>query len=185
MADGPAAQDPYLALGDRARQEAEIAARAERRDRLERASEVATWRGTLRDLAERQPLVGLRLAGGSTRRGCLVALGADHVGVRAAGGQLVLVRLDAIHALRQEPGSPTHVATGDRDRIAGRHLIAVLAELVEERDRVALAGDGWEEPLSGALIGVGEDVLTLRLEGAEQGTIYLPLTAVTEVILDR
>lgn len=182
MSPTPAGRDPYLELGDAARQDAEVAARSERRSRLERASEVATWRGTLRDLAERRVPVSLRLAGGRTRRGSLVAVGADHLGVRTAAGQLVLVRLDAVRSLRPEPGLPAPTATGDRDRVEGRHLVEVLAEFVEERARVVLGCDGWDEPLVGELSGLGEDVLTLRVEGVDRGTVYLPLAAVTEVV---
>ena len=177
--------DPFLALGDDARQAAEVAARSEQRSRAERASEVATWRGTLWDLAERRLPVSLRLAGGRTRRGCLVAVGADHLGIRTAAGQLVLVLLGAVRTLRPEPGLPAPIATGDRDRCLGRRLVEVLAELVEERAPVVLGCEGWDEPLVGELVALGEDVLTLRMEGVERGTIYLPLDAVTEVVVPR
>lgn len=182
MSRVPAGHDPYLALGDDARQEAEVAARSERRSRLERASEVATWRGTLRDLAERRVPVSLRLAGGATRRGCLVAVGADHLGVRTEAGQLVLVLLAAVRALRPEPGLPAPAATGDRDRVEGRRLVEVLAAHVEERERIVLGCDGWEEPLAGEIVALGEDVVTLQVEGVERSTVYIPLAAVTEVV---
>ena len=183
MSSVPGGRDPYLALGDDARQAAEVTARSEQRSRFERASEVATWRGTLWDLAERRVPVSLRLAGGRTRRGCLVAVGADHLGVRTAAGQLVLVLLAAVRTLRPEPGLPAPAATGDRDLIVGRRIVEVLAEFVEERDRVVLGCEGWDEPLAGELIALGEDVLTLRVEGVERGTVYLPLDAVTEVVV--
>lgn len=185
MSDLPTARDPFVELGDAARQEAEAAARAERRSRLERASEVATWRGTLRDLAERQLPVSLRLAGTRTRRGRLVALGADHLGLRTPAGQLVLVRLDAVRAVRPDPGLAAPVATGDRDRIDGRRIVEVLAAIVEDRQRVVLGCDGWEEPLVGVLAALGEDVLTMQLDGVQRDVVYLPLAAVVEVVLDR
>lgn len=184
MSDVPTARDPFLELGDAARQEAAAAARAERRARLERASEIATWRGTLRDLAERQLPVSLRVRGTRTRRGRLVALGADHLGVRTPAGQLVLVRLDAVRTVRPEPGLAAPVATGDRDRIDGRRIVEVLATQFEERRRVALGCDGWEEPLVGELAALGEDVLTMQLDGAQRDVIYLPLAAVVEVVLN-
>ena len=184
MSDQPAARDPFLVLEDDARQGAEAAARAERRSRLERASELATWRGTLRDLTERQLPVSLHLAGPRARRGRLVALGADHLGLRTPAGQLVLVRLDAVRTLRPEPGLSAPAATGDRDRIDGRRLVEVLATVVEDRQRVALGCDGSQEPLVGELAALGEDVLTMQLDGAQRSVVYLPLAAVSEVVLD-
>ncbi len=184
MSGAKEGRDPYVALGDDARQAAEVAARSERRSRLERASEVATWRGTLRDLAERRRRVSLRLADGGIRRGSLAAVGADHLAVRTGADQLVLVLLGNVRMIRPEPGSPAPVATGDRDRVEGRRLVEVLAELVEERARIVLRCDGMDEPLAGDLLGLGEDVLTLRVDGVEQGTAYLPLHAVVEVVAD-
>lgn len=176
--------DPYVALGDDARQAGEVAARSERRSRLERAGEVATWRGTLRDLAERRSRISVRLADGGVRRGSLTAVGADHLAVRTSAAQLLLILLDSVRTIRPEPGSPAPVATGDRDRVEGRRLVEVLAELVEERARILLRCDGMDEPLVGDLVGLGEDVLTFRVDGVDHGTVYLPLDAVTEVVAE-
>ena len=180
----PGDPDPYLDLSDGARLAEQVAARRERRDRLERASEVATWEGTLEDLVERQPVVSLRLAGGRSRRGRLVGLGRDHLAIRAASGQLALVRVAAVRSLRPEPGEPAPVATGDRARSSGRLMLEVLDEALVERERLVAILADVPDPVTGLLLGVGEDVLTLRLDAAADGVLYLPVGAITELVLD-
>lgn len=175
-------RDPYLELGDAARHAEAVASRSERRSRLERASETATWRGTLRDLAERRLPVTVRIDGGASRRGSLVAIGADHLALRAGTGQLVLLRLDAVQLVRPEPGLSAPVATGDRERVQGQRLATVLAALVEDRTRIQLGCVGLDEPVVGELVGLGEDVLTVEVDAADRGTVYLPLAVVSEVV---
>ncbi|TVP65051.1 MAG: hypothetical protein EA340_13060 [Nitriliruptor sp.] len=180
----PPERDAFLELGDAARVDEEIAARGERRSRLSRAREVATWDGTLEDLAEHRQRVIVRLAGGRSYLGALVALGRDHVAVRASGGQVVLVRASAIRSLRPEPGSPAAVAAGDRERSEGRTLVDVIGRLAEERARVVLGLEDVDELLAGVLLGLGEDVITLRVEPGEAGVVYVPTAAVRELLLD-
>ena len=180
----PPERDAFLELGDAARVDEEIAARGERRSRLARAREVATWIGTLRDLAEhRQPAI-VTLAGGRSYRGALVAVGRDHVAVRSSGGQLALLRTSAIRSLRPEPGSAAAIATGDRERSEGRTLVEVIERLVEDRARVVLGLQGVDELLPGVLLGLGEDVISLRAEPGETGLAYVPTRAVRELLLD-
>jgi hypothetical protein len=177
--------EAYLALEDDARHAAAVAARSERQQRLQRASEVATWAGTLEDLAERRLPVVLRVAGSRTFRGSLVAAEADLVALRSDADQLVVVRADAVRSLRPQPGVPVAVATGDRQRVAGRRLVDVLQELTEERARVLLGLDGIEEQVAGRLRALGEDVVTLELESTPRALVYLPLQAVQDVVVDR
>lgn len=180
----PPERDAFLELGDAARLDEDIAARGERRARLSRAREVATWVGTLEDLAEQRPPVVVRLAGGRSYRGALVALGRDHVAVRAPSGQVVLVRTSAIRSLRPEPGRAAAVPTGDRERSEGRTLLGVIGRLVEERARVVVGLDDVDELLAGVLLGLGEDVLTLQVEPGEAGVVYVPTAAVRELLLE-
>lgn len=181
---GPS-DDAFLTLEDDARHAAEVAARSERHQRLQRASEVATWAGTLEDLAERRLPVILQVAGGRAHRGRLVAAESDLVALRSDAGQLVVVRADAVRLLRPSPGEPVAVATGDRQRVVGRRLVEVIQELTEERARVTLGLDGGAEPVSGRLRALGEDVVTLELDASPRALAYLPLRAVQEVVLDR
>jgi hypothetical protein len=181
----PPARDPYVDLADEASHEAAVRARAEERDRRERATELATWVGTLRDLAERRAVVSLRSRSGRVHRGALVGMGLDHVVLERPGGSLVLLALDAVRTVRPEPGEAAPPAMGDRESPQDRTLAEVLHRLVEGRRPVVLVVEEVAEPLHGQVIGFGEDVVTLRLTGAERGTVYLPLATVDEVVLDR
>jgi len=97
---------------------------------------------------------------------------------------VVLVRASAIRSLRPEPGSAAAVAAGDRERSEGRTLVEVIGRLVEEGARVVLGLQGVDDPLAGVLLGLGEDVITLRVEPGEAGVVYVPTAAVGELLLD-
>jgi hypothetical protein len=181
----PPARDPYLDLADDAAHAAAVRARSEQRRREERAAEVATWVGTLRDLAERRAAVVVRGRAGRVHRGALVAVGLDHVALRLAAGSLVLLALDAVRAVRPEPGQPAPPAMGDRDAAQDRTLPEVLHRLVEERRTVVVVLRDVPDPLRGEVVGFGEDVVTLTLRDASPATVYLPLAAVDEVVLER
>ena len=176
--------DPHLAFTDEARLAEEIATRAERRSRTERAAEVATWAGTLHDLAERELAAVIRLDGGRSYRGRIAAVGVDHIAIRTSGGTLALVLREAIRAVRPEPGLRAPVATGDRERSVGRNLEEILLRLSEDGIRVSLVLQGLDEPLSGHVLGLGEDVITLRVEAGDQGIVYLPAAALRAVIVE-
>jgi hypothetical protein len=181
----PPARDPFVELADEAAHEAAVRARAELRGREERAAEVATWVGTLRDLAERRLTVSLRARSGRVHRGALVAIGKDHVALRLLAGSMALISLDATRTVRPEPGRPAPPAMGDRENAQDRTLIEAFARAVEDREPVVVVVRDVEDPLQGEVIGLGEDVVTLRLEGTDRGTVYLPLTVVDEVMLER
>jgi hypothetical protein len=180
----PPARDPYVDLADDAAHEAAVRARVEQRERRERATEVATWIGTLRDLAERRVMVSLRARSGRVHRGALVGVGRDHVALRLPAGSVALISLDATRTVRPEPGEPAPPAMGDRDSAQDRTLIETFGRLVEDRRPVVVVVRDLDEPLHGDVIGFGEDVVTLRLSGADRGTVYLPLAAVDELVLE-
>jgi hypothetical protein len=181
----PPARDPFVDLTDDAAHEAAVRARTEQRDREQRAAEVATWIGTLRDLAERRAVVSLRARSGRAHRGALVGVGLDHVVVRLQAGSLAMIALEATRTVRPEPGQPAPPAMGDRDSAQARTMVESLARLVEERRTVVVVLRDIDEPLQGEVIGLGEDVVTLRLAGADRGTVYLPIAALDEIVLDR
>jgi hypothetical protein len=178
----PPPRDPYVDLADAAAHETAVRGRVEQRERRERAAEVATWVGTLRDLAERQIVVNVRARSGRVHRGVLVAVGLDHVALRLSGA-LVLVALDAVRTLRPEPGALAPPAMGDRASAQDRTLAETFERLVEDRRAVVIVVADVDEPLHGDVVGLGEDVVTLRSSGADRATVYLPLGAIDEVVV--
>jgi hypothetical protein len=176
--------DPYLGLTDEARVRAAVMARSAERQRRERAAELATWVGTLRDLAEREVAVVVRVVGDHAHRGRLAAIGVDHVAIGLGSGTLALVSLAAVRSVRPEPGRPAPVAMGDRERSQDRTLLEVLDHVLADHGRVAIGLLDLADPLTGVLIGLGEDVLTVRVDGAGRDVVYAPSAAVREVLLD-
>lgn len=176
----PPDHDPYVELADDAAVHEAIAARTERRDRLQRATEIATWTGTLRDLAERAVPVVVRTSGDRLHRGTLAAVGIDHLAVRLVNDTVVLVALDTVRSVRPEPGRLAPIATGDRARSQDRTLVDALGRLVDDRRDIVIALRDVADLQVGQIVGLGEDVVTMRFE---HGTAYLPLAAIREVIV--
>jgi hypothetical protein len=175
--------DPYVALADEAVHRAAVASRREERDRRDRASELATWLGALRDLAERDVEVSVGCAAGRGHRGRLVAVGPDHLGLRLPTGALVLVALDTVRSVRPEPGHRGGAAMGDREPPADRTLAEVLQDLADRDGTAAIALRDVADPLQGTVLGLGEDVMTLRLDTAQRETVLVPLCAIAELLV--
>ncbi|MFA9446357.1 hypothetical protein [Egicoccus sp. AB-alg6-2] len=173
--------DPYVGLVDDAAHAAAVRARAERRERHDRAVELATWLGTLRDLAERAEPVALAIRGGRSLRGRLVGLGGDHVALALAGGGRVLVRLGAVRAARVEPGRHTPTAAGDRPAPGTSTVDDAIDELAASGGTVVLYVRDLVDPLRGEVQGIGEDVVTVRLDGPERLVAYLPAASIDAV----
>jgi hypothetical protein len=181
----PPQPDPFVELGDDERLRAAISARQEGRDRRDRAAEVATWVGTLRDLAERRIGVVVRLAADRVHRGSLAAVGRDHVALRLASGSMVLLMLDTIRSVRPEPGRAAPVAMGDRGNSQDRTLVEALERLAEQGTELVLALRDTADPVNVRIVGLGEDVLTVRTAGGDASTIYVPITALREILIPR
>lgn len=179
----PPEPDPFVELGDDERIRAAIEARQEGRQRRERAADVATWTGTLRDLAEQGVGVVVRLAADRIHRGVLVAVGRDHVALRLASGATVLIMGDTIRSVRTEPGRPAPVAMGDRGTSQDRTLVEALERIAEQSTEVVLVLRDTEDPINVRMVGLGEDVLTVRTTGGDAGAIYVPTTALREVVI--
>jgi hypothetical protein len=180
----PPRRDPYVDLADEAAHEAAVRARAGERQLKARAAELANWAGTLRDLAEREVGVVLTGRSGRTHRGVLVAVAEDYVAMRLPAGQTVAVAGDAVASVRPEPGLATAPAMGDRDRAQDRTLLELIDRAAEERRRVAVAVEGAADVMQGTLVGVGEDVLSLRLESHDRGMVYVRAGAVLEIVVE-
>ena len=178
----PPRRDPYLDLADESSHEAAVAARATERELRDRAAELAGWAGTLRDLAEAATTVTVRSRSGRVHRGELVAVAEDHVALRLPGGQLLALAGRAVVSVRPEPTSRAAPAMGDRERSQDRTLLEVLDRAAGERRRVALCLDGATDVVQGTLTAVGEDVVTLRLDGPDRDVLYVRAGAILEVV---
>jgi hypothetical protein len=154
-------------------------ARARRGWLREQAAASTTFVAVLADLVDRGRPVLVQSTTGSRHRGRIAALGADFVALTTDHGALVLVAHHAIAAVRSEPGDPPMRSMRSPD--LGLSLAQILAELGEERPRVAIATDGSNQ-IMGELVSVGVDVVTVRLDGDARATVYVPLGAVCEVM---
>ena len=177
--------DPFVDLGDDARQRTEARSRAAYRRRRRTVTELATFVGTLRDLAERAVPVAVQTSSSRIHRGALVAVGIDHLAVRRVDGSSALVAFDTVRSVRPEPGRLLPAAMGDRDRAEDRTLLEALDRLIAADHEVVVLLRDVDDPLRGEVLGLGEDVLTLRLTGAERTAVYVPVRAIRELILGR
>ncbi|HWE57207.1 MAG TPA: hypothetical protein VG435_16990 [Acidimicrobiales bacterium] len=136
----------------------------------------ARWAGLLVDLAEQGTTVSLLLPGGRLD-GRLVGAATDFCVVERAGHRSVLVRSSVIRTLTHD--GATRRASGDRRPLLELTLAAALDGLAAEQSPVTLHLGA--DRLSGLLVGLGEDVLTLRAEAPPRRFTYAPLTAVEAV----
>lgn len=141
----------------------------------------ATFSGVLLELAERGAAVTVATVAGRRVHGTVSVLGCDFASIRRRDADEVLVSLGAVTSLRTSPGVVP--AVGERVVTTDLRLGDVLAELLADRVRVHLVvGDG-RDPVSGTLRSVGQDLVTVRGDGPDQGLSYVPLRAVVELVL--
>jgi hypothetical protein len=145
------------------------------------AAEDGSFAGVLVDLAERGTPVLVAGAAGRRQRGTLTAVGADFVVLRTAEGHEVLLAHRGISSVTPEAGA---------DEVAGDRVVAVpvglgeaLAVLAEERPRVLVVTVGTDGGVAGELRAAGRDVVSVRLEGPDRRTAYVPLANLAEVRL--
>lgn len=177
-------RDGFTARLDRwladARSDDAAAARVRERSLREVAEQEATVAGVLLDLAERRVPVAVRTGSGRSHTGTLTALGCDFAALAGPGGE-VLVAMGALRSVRTAPA--VDVAVGDRTVHTDLRLGDVLALLAAERERALVVTSGGHEAAAGQLRSVGLDVIVLRPDGPSGATVYVPLAAVTEVVL--
>jgi hypothetical protein len=173
------ADDGLVTLTDDERVRAAVAARTESRRRHLEAEEEATLVGTLRDLAERGAAVVVATST-RTHRGRLTAVAPDHLALLTPAGSHLLVRLDAVATVRPEPDLHAPVARGERPAPHDRRLLEECALWAADRPAVAVALIGVDDPVRGALVAVGEDVVTIRPDGAA-GPVYVAAAAIEAI----
>lgn len=166
------------------------AARDRSRERMLRraAQEEATFSGALCGLAESQERVSVRLSTGRTHRGVVAGVGRDFFVVADVDAPTVVIASWATTVLR--PASrrwslATDVADA-RGAAVEVSLRGLLARLAEERPLVQVGVAGTDAPLRGTLVSVGEDVVTVRLDGDGSdggGTVVIRLATATDVVL--
>ncbi len=156
------------------------AARARSRERWlqKQAEEETTFVSVLADLAERDRAVLVQMANGRRHRGIIAVLGVDFVGVRTDTGIDVFVALDAIASVRSGPNDPA--ALSGRTVALQLLLSDAIIAMAEDRPRVtvATAADGV---INGNLRSVGQDVITIRVDGDTRANIYVPIHAISEI----
>ena len=156
-------------------------ARARQRWLRQAADEDATFAGVLLDLAERRTPVVVAGRTGRRHRGTLAAVGADFVVVRVDDGADALLAFTGIASVRPEPGAAA--PAGDRAPSIEVTLAEALAVVAEDRPRVLLVTTVDDDGVAGELRAVGRDVVTLRLDGADRATAYVPIASIAELRL--
>lgn len=175
--------DPLVGLTDDARLAEAISERSEQRELTTRATELATLVGTLRDLAERHAGVGVTTTSGRTYRGSALALAVDHVVLATGSGQRVFVRLDTIGLVRPDPDRRAPLAQGEREPAQDLLLLERCARWVEDRPAIALTVDGTTDLLRGRLLAVGDDLVSIALDGSRT-PVYVAANAIEAVALE-
>jgi hypothetical protein len=176
--DAAGAVPELSALLDDAAVDAAVRARRVAREGRDRARELATWVGALRDLAERTATVQVHTAADVACTGDLVSVAADHVVLRLHGGGFTVVARAAITGLRVvAPDTPAGAAAGARPAPSDQALLTVLDRWREDGAPVHLVtrgGDGER----GRFVTVGEDVISLATSA---GTLHVPADAIVSV----
>jgi hypothetical protein len=108
-------------------------------------------------------------------------VGADFVAVRTDARDELLVAIPGIASVRTAP--TVDPASGDRATTTDLRLADVLGELAGDRSRVRLVLRDGGEVVAGELRSVGQDVVSVRTDGAAGGTAYVPLAAIVEAVL--
>ena len=120
---------------------------------------------------------------GRTERGSLVGVAVDHLVLATRAGQQVLVRLDRVAVARPDPDGRVPVAQGEREHAQDLLLLERCARWAADRPAIAVAVTGGGDLLRGRLLAVGEDVLTMALDGSRLPT-YVADRAIEVVALE-
>jgi hypothetical protein len=163
-----------------ARTDDAVAARARTRWLAAQADEAATFAGVLADLAEHRSGVIVTVAGGRHVRGTVVALGRDFVVTDPGNGAHVIVATGWVSSVRPEPGGAA--PSGDRELVLDAELADAVSAVAAERPRIVVT-TGSGETVAGLLHAVGRDVVTMRLDGDPEPTVYVRMAALATLAL--
>jgi hypothetical protein len=165
-------------LLDDAAVDAAVRSRRAAREGRDRARELATWVGALRDLAERSATVQVHTTSDVAPTGDLVSVAADLVVLRVHGGGVTVVARAAITGLGVvAPGTGARAAAGDRTAPSDQALLTVLDRWREDDAPVHLVTRGGDSE-RGRLVTVGEDIISLATSA---GTLHVPADAIVSV----
>jgi hypothetical protein len=163
----------------RAREAAE--ARVRERWLRSQAEEGASLAGILLALAERRETVVLETVAGGRHRATVTGVGVDFVALEGPAGVRILVALAAVADVRvieDEARRSAPPATGQDDAALGVRLADVLAQAAGQRPRLSVRAGA--ATVVGDLRAVGDDVLTLRTDGAA-GLVYVSLASTSDI----
>ena len=164
-----------------ARADDAASARSRQRWLRQAADEDATFAAVLLDLAERRSPVVVTGRAGRRHRCTVAAVGADFALVRIDGATDALLSFAGIASVRPEAAQPA--AAGDRTVDLDVSMAEALAVIGEDRPRVLVVTMADADGLAGELRSVGRDVATLRLDGADRATAYVPIASIAELRL--
>ena len=139
------------------------------------------WFGTLTELAETGRPVLTITRSGAHHRGVVLAVGPNLVVLAPSlDGPRTLLHLRAVEAVRESGDG--HVRSSPAPSV-GPDLGSLLDEASEDRARVSIVTAGGNR-FAGRILRVGEDQVTLRLDG-EHDALTVPLDRIDEAVVER
>lgn len=176
------AHDPHQELTDAARHALAVLSRAGEREMLDIAADTATFIGTLRDLCDRGVDVAVQLVSGRRVHGVVRAVGVDVVVVHRADQMQVAVLARMIRAvgLASDDAALFSPARGERADVIDVTLHGIVADAFESGAELALVAEGSAEPIPGRVVGVGDDVVSVRMHGSSPVIVHVPARVIVE-----
>jgi hypothetical protein len=141
-------------------------------------AEQATFVGTVCDLAEASTESVLETTSGRRHTGVVRAVGIDFCAISEHRGW-TFVALRSLAAIR----STAHrsiVATGDRSGSLDLTMVEALSDQLEDRPTIVVWLESGER-VQGQLIAVGQDVISVRVDGEPPHVTHVNGSAVSEV----
>lgn len=138
-----------------------------------------TFRGTLIDLAESRRPLTILTRNAAHHRGVVSTVGVDVVVVGdATNPQQLLIAIDAIEGLRAP-----HLGRGRAgSNASGPHMADVIDSVFDNGQRATIITQGGN-CLMGVVDHVGEDQVTLRLDG-DNDTLVIAISKIDEVAVE-
>lgn len=147
------------------------------------AEEEGSLAGVVVDLGERGVPMAVHTRSGRAHHGRVGAVGTGFLVVTRDTSGVVFVALNAVASVHTRPGERPTI--GDRAVSTRLTLAEVLIRLAAERERALLVTCGDANAIRGTVSSVGQDMVVVRLDGGDHaGTAYVPLAAISEVVLD-